>query len=660
MQTDTERYCDMKKLKHLLAAMMIFLSGAGGMDVHAEEAAAQSVELEEIKITASPIIEGNQVDRYAAPKTVVSQTQIEDLNAQDLSAALRMSPGVNISRYNPVGAFGGGEGGAVFIRGMGSSRPGAEIKTYVDGVPMYMSVWNHPLLDLLAVDPAAAIEVYKSPQPQYFGNAAAAINIVPKQKTTPGFTTHAELAGGSFGTAVGRAETGGRVDRFDYYLGGGYRRSDGHRDHSEGKTGNVFGRTGYEMSQNWDLYFFGLYTDNSAEDPGAKGAKPAERLGTYETRAWLASMTLSNHYAHANGYLKVYRNAGEGDWLDQPYDENLREDLYNDFRFYGIKAKETFGFGEGGELITGLDWENTQGDYNEALSDGTSDRWDGEDFSLLMPYAALSQRFGDENGCYVIPSAGARYYDHTDFEAKWAPFAGLVVGYGNIKTHAGYSRGVVYPGLDVVVFSEKVIPMLADTWKNLDPEIVDHYEAGISYLLGEKAAVDLTWFYNDGKDRYVVVPPPPPPPVYANIGEYVTRGVEADLQYYPDVNLSFFFGATLMDTDPSDLPYAPEVTLSAGANWRFLKCFTLNLDGQYLDDMTVNSQARRAGAENTNRVDSYFILNGKLSREFQLAGSKLSGSVFVAGENLTDTDYEYQPGYPMPGINGMAGVTLTF
>mgnify|MGYP000308265566 CR=1 FL=1 len=37
---------------------------------------------------------------------------------------------------------GGDQGGAVFIRGMGTSRPGSEIKTYVDGVPFYMPVWN--------------------------------------------------------------------------------------------------------------------------------------------------------------------------------------------------------------------------------------------------------------------------------------------------------------------------------------------------------------------------------------------------------------------------------------------------------------------------------------------------------------------------------------
>lgn len=38
---------------------------------------------------------------------------------------------VNISRDNIVGSYGGAQGGTVFIRGMGSERPGAEILTLI-------------------------------------------------------------------------------------------------------------------------------------------------------------------------------------------------------------------------------------------------------------------------------------------------------------------------------------------------------------------------------------------------------------------------------------------------------------------------------------------------------------------------------------------------
>ena len=33
---------------------------------------------------------------------------------------------------------------------------------------------------------------------------------------------------------------------------------------------------------------------------------------------------------------------------------------------------------------------------------------------------------------------------------------------------------------------------------------------------------------------------------------------------------------------------------------------------------------------------------------------------YLAGENLTDTDYEQKKGYPMPGISGMVGLVIEF
>ena len=645
------------KGKLLTFLSMVFIGFLAALPAAGEEA----YELDKIRVVATPIIKGNAVDRYAGQKTVVSEKQLDNLNAQDMTAALRETPGVNISRYNPVGSFGGGEGGAVFIRGMGASRPGSEIKVFIDDVPMYMSIWNHPLMDLMSIDTAQSIEVYKSPQPQNFGNAVAAINIVPKRKDSPGISSKAEIAGGSYDTFISTLESGGRFERSDYYIGGGYRHSNGHRDHSEGETGDVYGRLGYEINNAWDLSFFGLYSDNFAEDPGATGADPSEREGTYDTSASLTSLTLGNTYDMACGYLKVYRNAGEGDWLDQPTDTGgVTEDLYNDFEFYGLKAKESWHLWKGGEIVTGLDWEYTGGDYKAYYSDGTTDHWDGDDFTLVSPYTAVSHQFGDKEGLSLTPSAGVRYYDNSVFGKAWSPHAGVVLGFDSWSLHTGYSRGVVFPGLDVIVFSEEVIPVLGDTWKDLGPELMDHYEAGVSWTMGTLLRADLTWFYNDGKDRYVFVTSSTGPPVYDNVEAYVTKGVEASFSINPMDTLSLFLGGTFMKADPSDLPYAPESTYSAGLNWRFLDVFTLNIDAQYVNDMYVNSRARRAAAVDTTRVDDYTVVNGKLSYAFASNEGKLSGSVFLAGENLTDTDYEYRPGYPMPGINGMAGVNLKF
>ena len=625
-----------------------------------EQAWAESGEARHLGeiIVQEPIIQGNSVDDFGSLTTTVTEDQIERLNAQDLGTALRKTPGVSISRYNPIGSFGGGEGGAVFIRGQGSSRPGAEIKTYVDGVPMYMSIWNHPLLDLMAIDAAESIEVYKGPQPQKFGNAFSVVNLVPKSRRQDGYTTRLHLAGGSYSTLVTKAEHGGRTGDWDYYLGGGYRTSDGHRSDADGTTRNLYGRLGYQFNDSWDVSLFTLATDNEASDPGAEDAPPSTKEGTYETRALLTSLTLSHQYPSAEGSLKLYHNIGEGDWLDQPTSTpGLDEDLFNNFQFYGLKAKETVRLWPGGKLLSGFDWEVTEGDWDKEFSDGTTESWDGHDMTILSPYAGINHQFGSRSGFYVIPSAGTRYYNHSDFESQWAPHAGIIAGFKKTELRLNYARGVVYPGLDVVVFSETVIPPLGASWEDLDPELVDHFEAGLSHRFTESLKADLNVFVDEGQDRYVFTTPPAGF-AYQNIEDFRINGLETTVQFKPVSSLSVFGGATWLDTDPSDLPYAPELSLSSGINWGFLENFTLSLDSEYLSDMHVNSQARKAGAMNTQEVESYFLLNGKLSYAFALDRAGLEGELFVAGENLTDTDYEYLPDYPMPGINGMVGINF--
>jgi len=615
--------------------------------------------LDPIYVIDRPIIEGNRTDAFGSVKTVITQDQLDDLNAQDIETALRQTPGVNMSRFNPVGSFGGAEGGGIFVRGMGSSRPGAEIKTLVDGVPMFMSVWNHPLLDLMSIDGAHSIEVYKSPQPQNFGNAFGIVNIVPKRKTEEGVTTRAQVAFGSYDTIVAKAEHGGNTGVWDYYVGGGHRESDGHRDNSEGELDNVYGRLGRQLGDNWDVSLFAMWNDNYADDPGAEGADPNEREGRYETRALLSTLTLTHEYESASGEIKCYRSAGEGDWLDQPTStDGVREDLFNDFLYYGIKAKEKFKLDYGAELLAGIDWDYTEGEYTQEYTDGSTDAWNGDDFDILSPYTALSWKLGSEDGITWTPSVGVRYYEHSNFDSQWAPHAGLVAAYGPAEVHAGYSRGVLYPGLEVQVMSEAVLPALGDSWEDLDPEVVDHYEVGIAYNFSKRFSADLIFFHEDGQDRYVIVPPPPFPPSYDNVEEFTIQGIEVTANWQPVDNLSLFAGLTLLDTDPSDLPYAPETTVTCGANWRFMERFKLSLDGSYVSSIHVNSQTRRANTENDDTVDSYYLINGKLSYMFDWMAGKYKGELFVAGENLTDVDYEYQPGYPMPGLNGIVGFQL--
>jgi iron complex outermembrane receptor protein len=76
---------------------------------------AEEQTLKEVVITASPVIESNQIDGFSSYSTSVGSEQIKDLGALDLAAGLRMTPGVQISRYNEVGSYNGNAGGAAYM-----------------------------------------------------------------------------------------------------------------------------------------------------------------------------------------------------------------------------------------------------------------------------------------------------------------------------------------------------------------------------------------------------------------------------------------------------------------------------------------------------------------------------------------------------------------
>ncbi|WP_022663187.1 TonB-dependent receptor [Paucidesulfovibrio longus] len=603
-----------------------------------------------VDVVARPVIEGNVVDRFGATTTVVTQEQIEDLNAVDMPEALRRVPGVTITRHNHVGSFGGGEGGAVFIRGMGSSRPGAEIKTYLDGVPMYMGPWNHPLMDLLPVDAAESVEVIKGPQPQRYGNNVSAINIVPKrQHADEEDSTTVKMAAGSYGTVSQSVEHGGSMEGFDYYVGEGSIRSDGHRQDSWGSKLGYYANLGFELNPNWDLRVLALGTMNRSADPGADTAK-GESDGTYGTNAQLLSMTISHQHDALDGEFKFFVNTGEGNWKDQTQTANA-DDCYNDFTFYGARLKETWHPWQGTDLSLGLDQDWWQSVVHNTYDDGTEDYIRPDDFSLTMPYAAASHLFGDRNGWYAIPSAGVRFYAHNKFDGETAPNLGLVLGYADTEAHVSTSRGVVYPGHDAIVLGW-------GNWEELKPETVEHLEAGLSQRFGRFAQADATYFHDKGRNRYVFGGAWPNF-VWTNTEHYDISGWEFSLSVTPVEYFSVFAGLTTQEATPEDMPYVPETTISGGFSWRFLEQFTLNMDCQYVDEMYVLKQTRRTGNTNTEKVDSHFVTNARIGWDFQseIIGG---GELYLAVENLFDERYAYKPDYTMPGINGTVGVKLTF
>ena len=614
--------------------------------IHTTVKAQNKTTLKEVVVVAKPLIESTKIDSFASVSTVISQAQIRDLNAVDLASTLRHTPGVQIARYNPVGSFGGDQGGAIFIRGMGVSRPGSEIKTSIDGLPFYMGLWNHPLLDLLPINGMQSITVHKSPQPQVNGNNFASINLQSLNAVADSVKAQGNIrmSGGSFGTFIEQLNFGGRVGKMDYGIAQGYARSDGHRPNADGELKNIMANVGYTLNTNWRAEVRFLYVNNLASDPGDARTTLPTVAPEYNTEAGMLSAGLLHKYDKIQGELRLYTNRATGSWLNQPA---LDGNTISRSNMSGLRWKEQIQPWKQATFLAGLDFDHLGGsaDFDRIAPDPQAD-FDAPSFNLISPYTALSQNFSLSDKWNLRPSIGVRYYNHNQFKATFAPHAGLLLESPKFSFFGDISKGINYPGLEAPLLSS-LITALGTTWEQLKPEELNHLGVGVKWSITNTTFLDLNLFQDNVKNRYVFAyPPSVTMPQFTNLGDYRIQGLELSVKQNFAEKWIGFAGLTLLDPSISNLPYTPKTAVTAGVNGRIGR-FGIVLDGQYQSEVWSLNRKRADGAVNSEKVDEFTVVNTRISYQLPILGSQ--GELFTTVENLFDATNYYRPGYVMPG-----------
>jgi iron complex outermembrane receptor protein len=617
---------------------------------------AYALDLPKINVIANPLIESTYLDAYSSTSSIVSQDQIRDRNAVDIASALRTTPGVQISRYNPVGGYGGDQGGGVYIRGLGTARPGSEIKTYIDGVPFYSGVWGHSLLDILPVNGMSSITVYKSPQPQINGNNFASINLTTKSATENGTHGDGRLSAGSFGTIIEQASVSSKQDNINFVLSQGFMKSNGHRANADGELKNIMGRLGVDINDHWKADATFLYTDNYANDPNLVRVGDGTYNGSanavpkYETNAGMLTAAISHKYDSFNGEFRAYATSGKAKW------SNYYNYLYKqEFDMNGFKFKENFIPWTGGLISGGVDFDNI---YGKSSSSATVIN-DMPDMRITSPYVAVNQTIAINNEWSLIPSAGVRFYEHNIYSSKTAPHAGLSIASQKATFFANASRGVNYPGQEAVA-----VLGASSNWRTLSANDMNHYEIGMKLNPIKGTQFDMSIFHDQINSRFAYSyfdPSVMRANAYKTDGDH-TNGAELSLKQNLGDNWLGFVSYTYLDPQSSiNLPYMPRSAFVLGLNGN-VGLFKVAFDAQHQTKMWANTNNRvvqwGTGIGTTKEVDAFTVANVRVSYPIPQMGKK--GEVFVAAENLFDEKYEYAPGYRMPGISGHLGVIASF
>ncbi len=601
----------------------------------------------EILVTASPITQHEKVGPDGGPVSVIGRAQLERLNAQELTTALRQVPGVAISRYNPLGSYGGEHGGSVYIRGQGAGRPGSEIKIYSDGAPRESGVWSHPIMDMAPVDFAESISVFKGPQPQAYPGTFGAVNIETLKRRAPGAESELHIGGGSDDTLLGSFAHGGKLDGFDYYAGAAHKESDGHRPHGDARLDNQFVRLGAALSESDRLSYILQRTDNWSRDPGPVD-QPTPLRDRFATKTLTHVLRLDNRHDCGEGFSLFYYDAGEIRWAKDHLNgaETPAGSSDTDWDNYGFRSSYEAPI-DAFTLTGSLDLESSGGQSKNTTTTGAVPFRFRDRFTTVAPY--LGARYAwDAGGFTVTPSAGARYYHNSEFDSETAPCAALTVEKHDVQLFVTHARGVHYPG----VFVKGVA---ASTLDRLEAEVMDNTEAGVRWELPQRAAVQASVFHFEGDNRLQYTPNG-----LLNVGEIRADGAELAVHVCPRDDVALFTGLTYLDPDSGTTPRMPDFSFSAGASFTVLRAAKLDLDAEYVGDQyAYNGRSGMPSAQDLEKVGRHLVVNAKVSLNLA-AVSGLQGEFYVAAENVTDENYEFLPGYPMPGTTYFTGLRLKF
>ena len=607
----------------------------------------------------SPVIDTVDWEAERGKVTRVSEEQIQALNAHDLSSALRRVTGVTVSRYGMVGAFGGSDGGAVFIRGHGTGRPGSEIVTLVDGIPRFVGVWSHPILDMVSVDAARTVEVYKSPQPVHIGNMGfGAVNAVSKQSAgePPGGAVHASY--GRHGTRMIRAEGGFGDGPVDGYFVASSRTSNGHRPNASGSVSAFYGHLGAQLSPEWRAWVRVHHNDGWARDPQLDGeATPVPER--FATKATLFSAVLEQDRPDQGSSLRVYYDDGSLDWREwrappppPPGRPAQQLNTLTDFRNYGLRARHHRELPRGWRATAGIDADSYGGETREVFAEDGPRPSVSARFRNIAPWGSVSRVF-PAGEWELIPTAGLRYTHSREFGGVWGAQTSLQASRDQHTVQIEYARGFNLAGVYAAVFAERW--NLGDRWQELDPEVIDHYEIGYQWDATRHLSVEASLFHDRSRNAIRFTPPPATPPGIRNFDHYSITGVDGTLRWRPMDGFHLFAGTSWLNPSRGDLPATPRWTTTLGAAADLPAGFSLAGDWQYV---SARNQVNTRFEGGVLRIAPYALLN--LRAAWGREAEHVAYEVFLALENALGRAYELRRGYPMPGRVATIGAGMTF
>ena len=598
----------------------------------------KSQDIQEVVITGTR--SATDVRQLSQTVNVIDRAAIEETNRTSLLPLLtEQVPGLFITQrgYSGYGVS-GGAAGAISMRGL--SGTSSQMLVLIDGHPNYAGIYGHPIADSYQSLMTERVEVLRGPASLLYGSKAmgGVINIVTKK---PSDGTHSRFhAGyGSFNTVETEYTADSRIGKFSTTGSAMYNRSDGHDKNLNFEQYGGYLKFGYDISQNWNASANLDVTRFKASHPGTE-SKPLEDADQDITRGTTA-LFIENSYEKTSGAVSLFYSWGDH-WINDGYNPNTETPKQFRFTSYdemmGVSAWQSLNLFEGNRLTLGVDYYHYGGTaYNDSTEGRPRVLQVDKRMDELAGYVEMRQAIGsfltlnagvraDHNfisGTEIVPQFGAAFHLPANAE---------------VKLSAG--RGFRYPFIREMYMYPPQNP-------DLKAESLWNYELAFSQsLLQGRLNYGINLFYIDAENIILTLPKPNGPgKLNQNSGEIKNNGVEVQASYLISKSFAVNGNYSYLHMDTPVIG-SPEHKAYLGG--------TFNKDSWHVSTgvQYINSLYSAVGPD---KKEDFLLWNARLS--YQVSDML---QLWVNGDNLLNTKYQINDGYPMPGIAFMGGVNLSF
>ena len=628
----------MKQIALILAAAAVSLGTA--------RAEISDTLIQEVVITGTRA--ATDVRHLSQTVNVIDRSAIEETNRASLLPLLaEQVPGLFITQRGYAGyGVSDGAAGIISMRGMTGSGTAVRTLVLIDGHPNYAGIFGHPIADSYQSLMTERVEVLRGPASMLYGSYAMSgvINIVTKK---PQDGTHANIhAGyGSFNTAETEFSVNTQQGKLSAVASGSYNRTDGHRDNLDFEQYAGYTKLGYEISKNWNTSANVDVTRFKASYPGPESA-PLTDADQDITRGTTA-LFIENKYARTSGAASVYYSWGDH-WINDGYKQGenpkqFRFTSYDDM--LGASAWQSVSLFDGNRITLGVDYYRYGG---KVTYDSIGNRRDSLFIDKREHELAGYVEVRQEIGSWLTLNAGLRADHHFSIGTELVPQAGISFHLpANAEIKLSAAKGFRYPTFkDNFLFQ----PQNPD----LDPESLWNYELSFSQtLLSGRLYYGINLFHMDVENTIQAIIQPGIDPKNQNTGELKNSGVEVEASYLiskafsVNGNYSYLKMETPVVGAPKHKAYLGGSFSSNG--WH------VSTGLQYVNTLYSTPKTLKPATvlANTGIKEDFLLWNARVS--YQLTDMI---QLWVNGDNLLNTEYQINDGYPMPGIAFMTGFNL--